>query len=70
MQVERIRKRHKGNEQAVDMLKVRIVAVYCRVDLEVRAVDGEVGVDVVKERTWQVGCVHLDVDVNEVRFVY
>ena len=27
LQVERIRKRHKGNEQAVDMLKVRILAV-------------------------------------------
>ena len=52
------------------MLKVRIVAVNCHVNLEVRAVDSEVGVDVVKERTWQIGCVHLDVDVDEVRFVY
>ena len=52
LQVERIRKRHKGNEQAVDMLKVRILAVYCHVNLDVRAVDSEVGVDMVKEYTW------------------
>ena len=38
LQVERIRKRHKGNEQAVDMLKVSNMLILPSVLLTVRLV--------------------------------